>query len=75
MEKFIKANLDQFVTALCEYLEDPEKLIYCTCNQFGNYVVQTLLNVYQGDERLDKVIEVDTSYPDHEEKREQNSCQ
>lgn len=69
IEKFIKAKLENFVTALAEYLENPEKLIFCTCNEFGNYIVQTLINNYHGDDRLERIVEVTSVHVDHQRKR------
>lgn len=67
MEKFIKSKQDTFVTSLCEFLSSDDKLVYCICNQFGNYVIQTLLINYQGDQRLDPVISVSIANLDYQE--------
>ena len=58
METFIKCKMDNFVASLCKYLTTKETLLACVCNQFGNYVVQTLLNNYQGDPTIDPIIQV-----------------
>lgn len=58
LEAFIKCKMDSFVQALCQYLSNKDKLIFTVCNQFGNYVVQTLLIKYEGNRMIDVVIEV-----------------
>lgn len=58
LETFIKCKMDNFVAALCKYLTSKEALLACVCNQFGNYVVQTLLNNYQGDKLIEPVVQV-----------------
>ena len=34
-------------------------LAYCSCHQFGNYVIQTLLNNYPRDPRTEHIVKVD----------------
>lgn len=58
METFIKCKMDEFVQALCKYLTNKDKLIFCVCNQFGNYVIQTLLNNYEGEDVIEEVVQV-----------------
>lgn len=58
METFIKCKMNKFVEALCKYLMMKDKLIFCVCNQFGNYVIQTLLNNYQGESIIGPLVQV-----------------
>jgi hypothetical protein len=58
METFIKCKMNKFVEALCAYFSNKDRLLSCVCNQFGNYVVQTLLNNYQGEPIIEPVLEV-----------------